>query len=55
MVATYTHNRIGRDSLVPVRRELPTSESGRKELWGDTVLEAVMALRGPPHVCRTLS
>ncbi len=45
MVATYTHNRIGRDSPVPVRRELPTSESGRKELWGDTVLEAVMALR----------
>jgi hypothetical protein len=45
MVATLTHNRIGRDSPVPVRRELPTSQSGRKELWGDAVLEAVMALR----------
>ena len=45
MVATYTHNRIVRDCPAPVRRELPTSESGRKDLWGDTVLEAVMALR----------
>jgi hypothetical protein len=45
MVATLPHNRIGRDSPAPVRRELPTSHSGRKELWGDTVLEVVMALR----------
>ena len=45
MVAAYIHNRIGHDFPVSVRRELPTSERERKDLWGDTVLEAVMALR----------
>ncbi len=45
MVATLTRNRIGRDSPASLKRELPKSELERKELWGDAVLEAVMALR----------
>ena len=45
MVATLNLPRIGRDSPNPVRRELPKSERERKDLWGDTVLEAVLALR----------
>ncbi len=45
MVATLKLPRIGRDSEAPARPALPETERERGQLWGDVVLEAVLALR----------
>ena len=45
MIATLKLPRIGRDSEAPARPKLPETERERGQLWGDVVLEAVLALR----------
>ena len=45
MVATLPRNRIDRVIHTPSKPELPKTERERGKLWGDVVLEAVLALR----------
>ena len=45
MVATLPLNRIGHAAHAPSKPELPKTERERGKLWGDVVLEAVLALR----------